>query len=213
LDAALCAATGWRVRPTAGLLHPRDFLAGLAFSCFHSTQYVRHASRPDYTPEPDLVHEAIGHVPMLADVGFGELARGVGAAALGADDAAVWALTKVYWHTVEFGVVMEDNVPKAFGAGILSSVAEMENLAAGGVEIVPFDPFQPLPKMAYRDGVQRRYYTLSSFSAGAARLAEYCEHVRARLPPGRRAVVEAALEEADAAAARRRGGAGAACAR
>jgi phenylalanine-4-hydroxylase len=60
LNDVLSRTTGWSIRPTAGLLHPRDFLAGLAFRCFHSTQYVRHHSKPSYTPEPDLVHEALG---------------------------------------------------------------------------------------------------------------------------------------------------------
>ena len=55
VDAALSKASGWSIRPVAGLMHPRDFLAGLAFRTFHSTQYVRHPSRPNYTPEPDVV--------------------------------------------------------------------------------------------------------------------------------------------------------------
>jgi len=94
LSAVLQRTTGWQIRPTAGLLHPRDFLAGLAFRCFHSTQYMRHPSKPDYTPEPDLVHEVLGHVPMLADPAFCDLAHNIGVASLGADDKTIWHLTK-----------------------------------------------------------------------------------------------------------------------
>ena len=56
---------------------------------FHSTQYVRHPSRPSYTPEPDLCHELLGHVPMLADEGFSRLAQAIGIASLGATDKQV----------------------------------------------------------------------------------------------------------------------------
>ena len=78
---------------------------GLAFRHFHSTQYVRHSSRPEYTPEPDLVHEALGHLPMLLNPDFAAMAQAIGEASLDATEAQIWHLTKVYWYTVEFGVV------------------------------------------------------------------------------------------------------------
>jgi phenylalanine-4-hydroxylase len=76
-------------------MHPRDFLAGLAFRYFHSTQYMRHASKPMYTPEPDVVHELIGHVPMLADPAYCDMVQAIGQASLGADEKTIWHLTKV----------------------------------------------------------------------------------------------------------------------
>jgi phenylalanine-4-hydroxylase len=199
LHTTLRAATGWAVRPTAGLLHPRDFLAGLAFRTFHSTQYLRHGSRPEYTPEPDLIHEALGHMPMLANPAFCDLAQAIGAASLGADDATVWHLTKCYWFCVEFGVVREGGGIAAFGAGILSSFGELQHMASGAAALTPFDPFQPLPKMSYKDGFQRCYFVLDSFEAGAARLREYCARVQRGLPEDvRRAVAEVMEAQAQA---------------
>jgi phenylalanine-4-hydroxylase len=184
----------WRLRPVAGLMHPRDFLAGLAFRTFHSTQYCRHHSQPGYTPEPDVVHELVGHVPMLLCPAYARMAEAIGRASLGADEKKLWHLVKVYWYSVEFGVVWERQEDgtrqlKAFGAGILSSSAELEWMGdgvgeegggkegSGGLrrpyEVVPLDPRAPLPRMSYKDGVQRRYYALESFEQGAALLEAY----------------------------------------
>ena len=122
---------------------------------------------------------------MLADPDFAAMVRAIGVASLGADEARLWHLTKLYWFTVEFGVIggKEESssasspltIPKAFGAGILSSFGEMEHLLSGsGYTVTPFDPFAPQPKMSYKDGVQKRYMSLESFEAGRELLLEYC---------------------------------------
>jgi phenylalanine-4-hydroxylase len=127
----LAARTGFRLRAVAGLVPARPFFAALADGVFLATQYVRHASAPFYTPEPDVVHELVGHVAMLADERIAALARACGRLARDADEVSLVRLQRVFWFGLEFGACREGGGIKALGAGLLSSAGELERAMTG----------------------------------------------------------------------------------
>lgn len=138
VSARLGELTGFRVEPVAGLVPTRQFYGALADRCFLSTQYIRHTSVPFYTPEPDMVHEVIGHCGMLADPRLAELSRLAGEASLRAtSDEALAFFSRVFWFTLEFGVAYEDGELRCYGAGLLSSFGEIEMFR--NAEVRPFD--------------------------------------------------------------------------
>jgi phenylalanine-4-hydroxylase len=105
----------------------RDFYGALAERMFLSTQYLRHHSAPFYTPEPDLIHEIIGHGAMLASPAFADLYEAAGRASRRTvSDAGLEYFSRVFWFTLEFGVVWEGGELRAYGAGLLSSYGEIQ---------------------------------------------------------------------------------------
>lgn len=132
------AISGFRLEPVAGLVEPRIFLESLANGVFLCTQYIRHHSTPLYTPEPDVAHEIIGHAVTLASTRLAEINRLFGEAVRRTKDAdALDRLARVYWFTIEFGVLREDGRIKAYGTGLLSSAGELAEMHKA--ELRPLD--------------------------------------------------------------------------
>jgi len=132
------AISGFRLEPVAGLVQPRVFLENLADGVFLCTQYIRHHSTPLYTPEPDVVHEIVGHGVTLASPQLAELNRLFGRAVQRTTSSdALEKLSRLYWFTIEFGVLREDGVVKAYGTGLLSSAGELEEMR--DAELRPLD--------------------------------------------------------------------------
>ena len=132
------AISGFRLEPVAGLVEPRVFLESLANGVFLCTQYIRHHSTPLYTPEPDVAHEIIGHAITLASKKLADLNRLFGEAVKRTSSAAEMdQLSRVYWFTIEFGVLRENGNVKAYGTGLLSSAGELEEMHQA--ELRPLD--------------------------------------------------------------------------
>ncbi|GBG30889.1 Tryptophan 5-hydroxylase [Hondaea fermentalgiana] len=177
----LKASTGFQLRPVAGLLSARDFLNALAFKTFFSTQYIRHHSMPLYTPEPDVVHELMGHAPLLANPDFAELSQTYGIASLGASDRDITRLATCYWFTIEFGLYRQGEDVKAYGAGLLSSFGELE-YACGpkqpgdeAPELLPWDPTVAADTEYPITTYQPKYFVADSLQDATDRLKDFGE--------------------------------------
>ncbi len=131
--------SNWRLAPIEGLVETRGFLSWLSYRTMLCTQYIRHTSRPEYTPEPDIVHEAIGHIPNFTNRDFADFSQFIGHGARIATDEQLEELGRLYWFTVEYGLIEEHGENKAFGAGLLSSFGELEHAFTDEVERRPFD--------------------------------------------------------------------------
>ncbi len=181
VNARLAARTDFRMEPVAGLVTPHIFLMHLGRGTFLSTQYIRHASKPLYTPEPDVLHELVGHAASLVHPALAATSRRFGQLAAGASETELERLTRVYWYTLEFGLVEEDGALRALGAGLLSSVGELrrsiegedaahEPLDLDALADRPYDPTAFQPVYAVGPGVDGTLAALDAWlDAGAWR--------------------------------------------
>ncbi|MFC0202660.1 phenylalanine 4-monooxygenase [Novosphingobium soli] len=161
-NAVLEPATGWRLVAVPGFIPDAVFFDHLAHRRFPVTRWLREEHELDYLVEPDLFHDFFGHVPMLLDPAVADFLElygkaGARAIAMGALDM----LARIYWYTIEFGLVREDGALKVFGAGIISSSGETRfAIEDPQVLRLPFDPVRIMRTGYMIDSFQKTYFVL-----------------------------------------------------
>ncbi|RAI58605.1 phenylalanine 4-monooxygenase [Roseicella frigidaeris] len=187
----LRAATGWTLVAVPGLIPDAAFFAHLAARRFPVTRWIRRPEELDYVVEPDIFHDAFGHVPLLTQPDFADFLEAYGrmgevAARLG----ALKPLARLYWHMVEFGLIREAGQIRAYGAGILSSSAEtVHATTAATPRRLRFDPRRVLRSDYFIDDLQPTYFVIERYAelfAAMPRLPALLAEARdaAPIPPG-----------------------------
>src|SRR6202166_2580979 len=156
--------SGWRATPVSGFLPPDAFFAMLAARQFPTTAWLRSRESLAYIPEPDIFHDVFGHVPMHAHPVFADFLEHYGAvcAAL-TDKDALEKLGRLFWYTVEFGLMRQDKKIKVYGSGVISSHGECSNVIEGGCEVRRFDLDEVLETPVKVDELQKVLFAIESF--------------------------------------------------
>ena len=167
LNKVLEAATGWTLMGVEGLLPELDFFDHLANRRFPVTWWIRRPDQVDYIEEPDLFHDLFGHVPLLMNPLFADYMAaygrgGVKAHGIGPD--ALQNLTRLYWYTVEFGLIQQHDGLRIYGSGIVSSKGEsIHCLESDAPNRIGFD-LKRIMRTRYRiDSYQKSYFVIDSF--------------------------------------------------
>jgi phenylalanine-4-hydroxylase len=166
VNARLGPMTGWQSRAVAGYLPPRAFFACLARREFPTTIVIRPRALLGYLPEPDIFHDVFGHVPLHADPVFADFLQTWGRRALEArSEAQLEQLTRLFWFTVEFGLIREAGEIKLYGSGLISSPEEARfALESREVERCPFDLERVCATPFEIDHYQPILFVLESFA-------------------------------------------------
>jgi phenylalanine-4-hydroxylase len=184
-------ATGWTLVAVPGLIPDAAFFAHLAERRFPVTHWIRKPEELDYIVEPDIFHDAFGHVPILLQPDFAEFLAAYGRlGALATRLGALKPLARLYWHMVEFGLLREGGRIKAYGAGILSSAAEtLHATESDKPRRLRFDPWRVLRSDYFIDDLQPTYFVIEDYAelfAATDRLPALLEAARDAepIPPG-----------------------------
>jgi phenylalanine-4-hydroxylase len=158
--------SGMHLVPAEGPIPYRTFYSYIAERGFPVTQFIRHGSKPEFTPEPDMIHDCLGHVPPLVNHDYAELLTLIGKAAVRVKSGDhVLALKRLSWFSIEFGLIEEAGQTKIFGAGILSSLGEIPFSLSPDVERRPFVTHEVIETDYDSSKMQELLFVIPSFKS------------------------------------------------
>ena len=164
VSARLEPRTGWRSTPVSGFLPGDAFFEMLAARRFPTTTWLRSRESMEYTPEPDIFHDVFGHVPMHAHPVFAEFLQRYGeVCARLTDGRALERMGRLFWFTVEFGLIRERGEVKVYGSGLISSHGECTRVLAGGCEVRAFELDAVLEQSFDTGAMQPVLFAVESF--------------------------------------------------
>ena len=165
VSALLEPRTGWQSTPVSGFLPADAFFEMLAARMFPTTTWLRGRDSLEYTPEPDIFHDVFGHVPMHAHPVFADFLERYGrvCAGLMKHPVELERMGRLFWFTVEFGLIRQDGGIKVYGSGLISSHGECSRVLAGGCEVKNFDLDSVMDQKFQTSEMQPVLYAVESF--------------------------------------------------
>ena len=157
------ALTGWKIYAVPGLIPNHTFFKLMVYKRFGATTWIRKMEELDYLEEPDMFHDVFGHVPLLTDPAITGFLLGLAhiAERYLDQEAIIEAIARLYWYTIEFGLVQEGEEIKIYGAGILSSIGETKFALSEEADRRPFNLEEVLQTPYIKDKFQEQYFVLN----------------------------------------------------
>ncbi len=174
INKTLRNTTGWSIKTVANISPPKEFFSFLSMKKFTATCWLRSIDQIDYLEEPDMFHDVFGHVPLLSNKDYTDFFKEMGEIAMSVieDPKKLEKLQRIYWFTIEFGLIRKNNDFKIYGAGIISSNEESKNALSKKSKKWEFDVKKIMNHPFKIDVVQDTYYYINSFEQLTFSIAE-----------------------------------------
>ena len=166
--------TGWSIKTVPNISPPEEFFSFLSMKKFTATCWLRSIDQIDYLEEPDMFHDVFAHVPLLSNKDYTDFFKEMGEIAMSVieDPKKLEKLQRIYWFTIEFGLIKKNNRFKIYGAGIISSDEESKNVLSKKSKKCEFDVKKVMNHSFRIDIVQDTYYYINSFDQLTSSIAE-----------------------------------------